>query len=391
MTYDMPVTPLPRTTKRDLELATYLAKRHGASHNLCASECEPMLLSELLALADEGDTRDWADQALGYTDPEGSPALREAVAARYTALSTRDLVLFGGAQEAIFATVNALLSAGDHAIVVVPGYQSAETLTLERCSASAVVLDEARGWALDLDELAAAIRPETRAVMISFPNNPTGKLLDATCFAALVALCRQHGLWLVSDEAYRLTEHGAGDTLPAAGDCYERGITISSTSKALGLPGLRVGWVGCRDRALVARLRQARQYLSGCTPGPSEILACVALKAAPAILARNHAIFRANLKLLTAFFAQHRDLFDFEAPEAGVVCFPRYKGADGIDGFAARLLEEAGVLLAPASLFRSELVEIPGDRFRVGFGRLGVAAGLGALGMFLGRKEGLLF
>ena len=391
MTYDRPPASLSRAVRRELELATYLAGRHGAAHNLCASECEPMRLAELLGLADEADTRDWADQALGYTDPHGDPALREAIAARYTILSTQDLAVFGGAQEAIFATIDTLLGAQDHAIVVVPGYQSAETLTLERCAATAVVLDEARGWALDLDQVADAIRPQTRAVLISFPNNPTGKLLDSGCFSSLVSLCRRHGLWLVSDEAYRWTEHAPGDTLPAAGDCYERGITISGTSKALGLPGLRVGWVGCQDRQLVARLRQARQYLSGCTPGPSEILARIALKAAPAILARNHVIFRANLPLLAGFFARHEDLFTFAAPEAGVVCFPRYNGADGVDRFAARLLTEAGVLLAPASLFRSELAAIPMDRFRLGFGRLGVAEGLTAFEAFLESKKGLLF
>ena len=190
----MPLTVDLRTVRRDLELATYLTERHGAPHNLCASECKPMRLAELLSLADEADTRSWAHQALGYTEPKGDPLLCAAVAARYTALSTQDLALFGGAQEVIFATVNTLLAAGDHAIVVVPGYQSAETLTLARCPATGVLLKEAQGWALDLDEIEAAIRPKTRAVLISFSNNPTDKLLNEACFAALVALCRHHGL-----------------------------------------------------------------------------------------------------------------------------------------------------------------------------------------------------
>ena len=369
---------MPLTAGRDLELATYLATRHHVPHNLCASECEPMALAELLALADDADLQRWTGQTLGYTDPDGDPRLRDVVAARYASASTQDLAFFAGAQEALYASLHALLCRDDHAIVVVPGYQSAETLTLGLCSASGVALDAADGWSLDVDALAARIRPDTTAVIISFPNNPTGKLLSQDCFASLVSLCRYHGLWLVSDEAYRLTEYLAHDLLPAAVDAYERGVTISSTSKALGLPGLRVGWVACRDRTLITQLKRARQYLSGCSAGPSEILACIALKSAASVLARNHAIFRANRPKLAAFFARHEDLFEFRAPDAGVVCFPRYKGADGVQRFAARLSDEAGVLVAPASLFRSELADIAEDRFRIGFGRCGLEAGLDA-------------
>ena len=366
------------TPGRDLELATYLAARHGVAHNLCASECEPMALAELLALADADDLQRWSAQKLSYTDPEGDLALRRLIASRYDTAAIADLACFAGAQEALYATLHALLGRDDHAIVVVPGYQSAETLALGLCPASGVALDAADGWSLDVDAVAACVRANTRAVIISFPNNPTGKLLSHDRFAALVALCRARGLWLVSDEAYRLTEHDAGDLLPAAVDAYERGVTISSTSKALGLPGLRVGWVACRNGGLIAMLKRARQFLSGCGAGPSEILACIALKAAPAVLARNHAIFRANLPLLEAFFARHEALFAFSPPDAGVVCFPRYKGADGVERFAARLADEAGVLIAPASLFRSDLAETPTDRFRIGFGRYGLAAGLAA-------------
>lgn len=89
---------------------------------------------------------------------------------------------------------------------------------------------------------------------------------------------------------------------------------------------------------------------------------------------------------LIPFLARHDALFDCTTPEGGVVCYPRYNGPDGVLGklppsverFTERMAETAGILLLPASVFRSELLELPSDRFRIGFGSLSFAAGLAA-------------
>ncbi len=364
---------------RDLALATFLSSQHHRTeHHLSASECETMAIGELLALADPEDAARWATLRLGYTDPLGAPWLRSAAASGYEGAAEADIVCFAGAQEALYASMHALLSPGDHAIVVLPSYQSIETLALGLCDVSGVALDPASGWSLDIDLVAAAVRPATRVIAISFPNNPTGKQLERDRYDALVALCRRHGIWLLSDEVYRLTERDLLRRLPTAADRYERGVSLGVLSKAYGLPGLRIGWVACRDRALLGRVAAIRQYLSTCSAGPSEVLACIALKAAPVILARNRALTEANLQRLLAFFARHPALFDCVEPEGGMVCFPRWRGAGDVDGFVARMAE-AGVLLLPASVFRSDLLAQPADRFRVGFGRSSFAAGLDAM------------
>ncbi len=162
-------------------------------------------------------------------------------------------------------------------------------------------------------------------------------------------------------------------------DAYERGVSICALSKAYGLAGLRVGWVACREPALIGRLTTMRQYLSTCGAGPSEVLACIALKSAPVLLARNLAIAAANLVQLEAFLGRHPALFDWVPPQGGVVCYPRYKAAEGVGRFVERMARSASVLLLPAGVFRSELLRLPQDRFRVGFGGLGFAAGLRAL------------
>ncbi len=370
---------------RDLELSTYLSRLHDRTvHHLSASECETIGLVELLALADEADARRWATLRLGYADPIGAIWLREAAAAGYRSVTASGLVCFAGAQEALFAALHALLSPEDHAVIVLPSYQSMETLALSLCEVSGVALDAAAGWSLDLDAVADAIRPNTRVLIINFPNNPTGRQLEADRFDALVALCRSRGIWLLSDEVYRGTECSGTHRLPCAVDAYERGISIGATSKAYGLAGLRVGWIACREAVLLDRATRIRRYLSTCSAGPSEVLACIALKASDSIIARNRAAAAANLALLLDFFGRHPDRFACRAPDGGVVCYPSYKAAEGVEPFVDRMAATAGVLLLPARVFRSELLALPADHFRIGFGGAGFSAGLEAMERALG-------
>ena len=128
---------------------------------------------------------------------------------------------------------------------------------------------------------------------------------------------------------------------------------------------------------MTERLSTVRQYLSTCSAVPSEVLAAVALKAAPAILARNLAVRDANLARLLAFLARHDHLFDCRAPEGGMVCYPRYRPGN-VDGFVSAMAR-AGVLLLPSRVFRSELLPLPDGQFRIGFGRRSFAACLPAM------------
>jgi aspartate/methionine/tyrosine aminotransferase len=96
-------------------------------------------------------------------------------------------------------------------------------------------------------------------------------------------------------------------------------------------------------------------------------------------LARNRALIARNLVLLEAFFAEHADLFAWYLPDGGCIGFPRYLGRDGVEEFARRLVEESGVLLLPASVYRSDLGATPVDRFRIGYGRANMELGLEAM------------
>ncbi len=175
---------------------------------------------------------------------------------------------------------------------------------------------------------------------------------------------------MFSDEVYRGLEVDR-TPLPQAADLSPTAISLNVMSKAYGLPGLRIGWVACRDQQLLDRLDRAKDYTTICNSAPSEVLALIGLRAREVLLDRNRRIVADNLPRFAEFFGRFPELFAWEAPQGGCVCFPRYLGPDGVEAMCADLVEQAGVLLLPASIYRSELTPVPTDRFRVGVGRLG--------------------
>ena len=368
----------------DLALEAYFARwQSAARHQLAASDSETLSLVELVAAAEEEDRQRWETLRLGYTDPRGATWLRTTIAEGYESATAESIRCCTGAQEGIYTVMRALLGADDHAIVVTPNYQSAESVPAGICAVTGVSLDPTDGWSLDIDVVTRAARSNTKLISINFPNNPTGKILERDRFDALIGFCRNRGIWLFSDEVYRLIERDQAMRLPAAIEAYERGISLGGLSKPYGLPGLRVGWIACRDEDALRLFDRVRSYLSICSAGPSEVLAQIALKAGDRLLARNRAIAGENLTLLTRFFAEHDDLFDWHRPDGGVVGYPRYRHAEGVEAFCRRLLAQHGVMLLPASVYRSQLLPTPPDRFRIGFGRQDFAAGLEAMGAAL--------
>ncbi|WP_043624804.1 aminotransferase class I/II-fold pyridoxal phosphate-dependent enzyme [Ensifer sp. ZNC0028] len=368
------------TTLPDFRLETHFSRwEFSARHHMTASDSQTTSMRDLLALADDDDRAAWDNITLGYTETYGAPALRAAIAATYDGLTAADILCFAGAEEGLYCAMLALLGADDHAIVTVPNYQSMETLPVTIAGAvTGVPLRPENNWRLDIADVRCALKPNTKLICVNFPNNPTGAIADQETFAALARLCAERGIHLFSDEVYRGLERDASLRLPQAAELFERGISLNVMSKAYGLPGLRIGWIACRDHALLERMEKMKHYLSICNSRPSEVLATIALKGRAVILDRNRALVAANLEKLGAFFAEFPDLYEWRAPDGGCVGFARYLGADGVENHCRGLVEEAGVLLLPSSLFVSDLLPVATDRFRVGFGRKDIEIGLEA-------------
>jgi aspartate/methionine/tyrosine aminotransferase len=372
----------------DFLLETYFSRwEFAARYNLTASDAQTMSMAELLELADDDGRARWESLQLGYTETYGLPALRKAIADGYDHLAAQDVLCFAGAEEAIYLAMQVLLGPGDHAVVVTPNYQAAETVPLSICDVTGVALRPEDGWALDLDAVRRALRPQTRVVSVNFPHNPTGVVPDEDTWRELIGLCDQRGIRLFSDEVYRGLELSPRRALPQAADLSPAALSLNVMSKAYGLPGLRIGWIACRDRALLRRLEHAKHYTSICGSAPSEILALIALRARDRILDRNRRIVAANLPVFDAFFSRFPGLFQWQPPQGGCVCFPRYLGPDGVETMCTELVESEGVLLLPASIYRSALTPTPADRFRVGVGRLGAAEALDRWTAWLERRH----
>lgn len=376
-----------RKRMRDFALEVYFSKwEFTAKYNMTGSDGENMRTDELLAFATPEERQSLETVNLGYTEVFGAPILREAIASTYDTVKPEHLLTFAGAEEAIYVAMQVMLEDTDHCIVITPNYQAAETIPLSICEVTGVPLDIDKGWDLDLGKVEAAIRPNTKLISINFPNNPTGKIIPRAGLDRLIEICGKRGIWLFSDEVYRLIDRDPALRLPQAVDLYDRAISLNVMSKAYGLPGLRIGWLACKDRDMLTRFERYKHYLSICNSAPSEVLARIALNHRDKILEKNRKIVRTNVKLLDAFFADYKHLFDWKEPDGGCVTFIRYKGADGVENFTKRLVEESGVLFLPSSIYCSELGPVPANCLRVGFGRSHVPEGITALRNWMQRN-----
>jgi aspartate/methionine/tyrosine aminotransferase len=218
-------------------------------------------------------------------------------------------------------------------------------------------------------------------VVVNFPHNPTGFAPTRAELAAMVEAVHRHGAHLLSDEMYRYLEVAPGSTLPAVCELSERAVSLSGLSKSFGLPGLRVGWVASRDRRLLERMTVLKDYTTICAAAPSEVLAIVALRNQERIVGRQVERVRRNAAELDAFLARRRELFAWNRPVGGSVCFPRWLGPEGTSALADEVVERAGIMVVPSALFDF------GDRhLRIGFGREDLPEVLERFGDYLDRR-----
>ena len=334
-------------------------------HLFYASSAQPLPLRELEALQDEEVTGLLQNLELGYAPTGGHPKLLTEIANYYGAPITEESVLtFPGAQTAIFSTLTTLLEEKDHAVVVSPCYPSLENVPAAICETAQVQLRYDRQWGIDLDEIRDALRPNTKIIILNSPNAPTGSLITAETQAQLVEMARERGVWIFSDEVYRLLELDVADRLPPIATIYEKGVSLGVMSKPFGLGGLLIGWIACQSREILAATAQLKHYLAVCNSAVSELHAVTALRNSETIVSRRRGICQENMVLLDEFFEEYADLFEWVRPKSGCVGFPLLKSVLPVEDFAQQLVDGPGVLVMPASVF-----DFAGNFFRIGFGR----------------------
>jgi len=304
---------------------------------------------------------------LSYTETQGNPELRQAIADMYSNVSADDIVVLGTPVEGIYLAARALLDPGDEVIVLSPAYDALTTLFAHAAGPAAVKRWSFRpgedSWYLDLNELQALLSPSTRLLVVNFPHNPTGFLPSPEFQQALFRLAEQHGLQIFSDEMYFGLVQPSTAPVPSAADLSANTVTLCGLSKTYGLPGLRSGWLVIRDKDLLERFMNWKFYTSICPPGPVEFLSIAALKARDTLRARNIARIASNLQLADAFFKRWPQAFKWRKPGAGSTALVGWN-VPSVEAVSHELARSEGILVQSAQMLGGD------DRhMRMGFGR----------------------
>ena len=335
-------------------------------YQLCNSDCESISISELLSLAG-GSLEEFGRERLIYTETQGNPELRKAIAGMYQSVTADDVIVLGTPVEGIYLTARTLLEPGDEVVVLTPAYDALINMFEHVVGEQNVKRWEFKGvagsWQLNLDELRGLITGKTRMLVVNFPHNPTGYLPTLDFQQALAKLVEEHDLWLFCDEMYLGLNHAGTPAIPSAADITEKSITLSGLSKTYGLPGLRCGWLTVQDPALRENIINWKHYTSICAPVPSEYLSLAALRVWEVLRDRNIARIHENLELADAFFDRWPNLFTWYRPLSGSTALIRYN-VPSVSAVAEVLAEQEGVLIQPAGMLGGD-----DQHMRFGFGR----------------------
>ncbi len=309
------------------------------------------VLGDYLDDLDPNQSLDWNNR-----DFRGLPELREHVlrqAGLEGVCTAGDVLITAGAAEANYLSVMQLLQPGDEIVIETPGWPQAEVLAKAiGAKIVKVARQEAEDWLLPLDRVADAVTAKTKMIFISNPNNPTGALLGQAELEELVRIADQVGAWLLVDEVYAGLEWDGPRSTSIAG-MYARGITTGSVSKALGLQGLRTGWLICPNPELVMDAVILRENSSEIMNIMGEVIAEVALRPdryGPA-MAKARKEGAANLAEMEAWVDAQAEL-SWIKPRAGLIGLGRLPDGIDSDDFAKRLLAEPyRTFLLPGSAY----------------------------------------
>ena len=327
-------------------------------YNLSESGVLPLTLAELLEMAGDGSDR----VRVGYGQSNGSTLLRQNIAALYGGIPLDRICVTNGSAEANFAVMWTLVEQGDTVAILTPTYM--QTPGLARTIGARLVgipLHEEAGWQPDPDEIAAAVTPATKLVVVTNPGNPTAAILGREARAALVRAADRAGAWILADEVYSGAERNGPETPSLAGE-YERVVSTGSLSKAYGLAGLRIGWAVAPE-PIAAELWARKDYT---TISPGELtdrLAALALSphVRTRLLERTRSFIRSGWEIVEEWL-EAQGCFHWHTPEAGAICFARYDLPIESADLAERLRVEKSLLIVPGAHFEM------GPYVRIGFG-----------------------
>ncbi len=344
--------------------------------NLSESGVHPITLGELVSNDPETMPR-LLKTKLDYPHVNGTPELRDRIAATYEGATRDNVLVTVGAIEANYLAIRTILEPGDEIVVMLPNYMQIWGIAANHgLHIKTFPLLEDQGWAPDLDELERQVSEKTKLIAVCNPNNPTGRILTSEEMERIVELASRHGSWLLSDEVYRGAERCTEEITPSFFGRYDKVIAIGSMSKAYGLPGLRLGWAAAPP-ALLDDLWARHEYVAISATMMSNHLAAIALEPTnrQRLLARAREYIRRGYPVLEEWMNEHPGVFSLTPPGASAVAFARYHRDWNSRELIQRLQSEKSVLVVPGDHFGLDhhmriSFGLPHDYLRGGLGRI---------------------
>ena len=290
-----------------------------------------------------------------YPPSPGIPELRSAIAGRYGPLLNRELdpdreiTVTCGCTEALAASFLGLINPGDEVVVIEPYYDAYPVNISLSGAVPRFVALRAPDFALDPDELRSAFSPETRAIVVNNPHNPTGRVLTTQELGAIADLCVEFDAIAICDEVYEEMTFGASHRrLATFDDMWERTITLSSLGKTFSLTGWKLGW-GIGPPELTAGLRSAHQFLTFTTPTPVQHGAVAAMAAPPTFYEEMRDSYTRKRDMLAEGLQSAG--FEPHIPEGTYFMMAGHRAAGDDRRFCRELVARAGVVTIPPSVF----------------------------------------
>ena len=349
---------------------------HSVEYNLADSSVQCTNIRELLR---ETGPEPLLDTGFFYPHVNGTPLLRQRIAALYPAASESNVLVTVGAAQANSMVCSTLLAPGDEVIVISPGYRQVWGMARNLgCMVKELQLRPEDDWHPDLGQLRSLTSNRTRLIAVVNPNNPTGTILTRDEMRAIIDICEKAGAWLHADEVYRGTEL-SGDETPSFWGQYDKLICTNSLSKAYGLAGLRIGWAMAAPEVIESLWRR-HEYAVIAAAAPSMKLAEIALEDGKRkwLLERQKGLSRAGHETVAQWALQQNGAFSVKKAAATSIAFVRYHFEMPSFELAEHLRKKASVLTAPGVFLGAEhhlriTVGYEAQKVKSALGRVGAA------------------
>lgn len=299
---------------------------------------------------------------LSYGHHNGLPELRELLSKRYGNFSNNDVLLTAGAAAALYIVNTSLLNIGDEILVMHPNYgTNIETPKAMGVTVKYIDLTFENGFRPDFSQIEKQINSKTKLISITNPHNPTGVCLNADELNRFVRLAEKNNCYLLVDETYRELQE---NSLPLAASLSANVISVSSLSKAYGMPGIRMGWIITKNKSLQDIFLAAKEQIFVCNSLLDETIALQFLQQHQGIFPEILQQIKENREIVFEFIKNESRL-EWVIPNGGVVCFPKVKEEIkiDIDRFYSILNHDFSTYVGPGHWFEMD------KRFmRIGYG-----------------------